>query len=399
MLHYNQTYSYYKKAFEGLQMPFAFVDLDRFDDNVAAIVQRSSNKNIRIATKSIRCVTLMQRILQSNTQFKGLMAYSPVEAVWLSQQGFDDILVGYPCFNEKDIEAIIPELQKGKQIILMVDLPQHIEQINKVAAQYQCAIPVCIDIDMSSRLPDLHFGVLRSAIQTTKQALLLWEKIKQSKFVKPEGLMGYEAQIAGLNDTVPGKFFMNNFIKLLKKYSLKEIQQRRKTIVNALQKAGANFRFINGGGTGSLEYTTQENMVTEVTAGSGFYCPGLFDNFSNFQHYPAAGYAIEIVRNPKPEIYTCAGGGYIASGKAGSDKLPEVFLPEGATLIENEGAGEVQTPVCYKGNEILNIGYPFFMRHAKAGELCERFNTLYLLSNEMVVGTAKTYRGEGKCFM
>jgi D-serine deaminase-like pyridoxal phosphate-dependent protein len=398
-LHSTQTYSYYKNVFKGLPMPFAFVDLDRFDDNVNAIVERAGAKQIRIATKSIRCVALMQRILKNSSQFQGVMAYSAQEAAWLSQLGFDDILIGYPCFHEKDIEAVVAELKKGKQITLMVDLPEHVQQINKMGEQLQCTIPVCIDIDMSSNLPGLHFGVLRSSIQTAEKAIALFKIIQQSKFVKLDGLMGYEAQIAGLNDAVPGKFLMNQFISFLKKYSVKEIQQRRKNIVEALQQAGATFRFINGGGTGSLEYTATEPTVTEVTAGSGFYCPSLFDYFSNFQHYPAAGFAIEIVRNPKPNIFTCLGGGYIASGKAGNDKLPKPFLLTGATLINNEGAGEVQTPIQYIGNENLQIGDPIFMRHAKAGELCERFQQLFLVSNGAIVDKVHTYRAENKCFV
>lgn len=399
MLHTSQTYQYYKKALHGIAMPFAFVDLDRFDDNVKAIAARAGNKQIRIATKSIRCVSLMKRILKSSNKFQGLMAYSAQEAAWLSQLGFDDILIGYPCFQKNDIEAIVHELKKGKRITLMVDLPEHVQQINNIGEQHDCTIPVCIDIDMSSNLPGLHFGVLRSSIQTVEKAVSLFNIIQLNKFVQLDGLMGYEAQIAGLNDAVPGKFFTNAFISMLKKYSLKEIQQRRKVIVEALQQQGVVFRFINGGGTGSLEFTTHENIITEVTAGSGFYCPGLFDYFSNFQHYPASGFAVEIIRKPKENIFTCAGGGYIASGKMGSDKLPKPFLPLGFSLIANEGAGEVQTPIQYKGNENLQVGNPMFFRHAKAGELCERFQHLYLISNGKIVEKVTTYRGDNQCFM
>lgn len=398
-LHPNQTYNYYKKAFHNIEMPFAFVDIDRFDDNVKAIADRAGNKKIRIATKSIRCVGLMQRILKSNSKFQGIMAYNAKEAAWLSQQGFDDILIGYPCFQKSDIEVVVHELKKGKQITLMIDLPEHVQHINAIGELYNCIIPVCIDIDMSSKFPGLHFGVLRSSIQTTESAMALFKIIQQSKFVKLHGLMGYEAQIAGLKDAVPGKFLMNSFIAMLKKYSINEIQQRRKIIVEVLQQQGAPFSFINGGGTGSLEYTSKEDIVTEVTVGSGFYCPGLFDYFSNFQHYPSAGFAIEIVRKPKENVFTCAGGGYIASGKAGSDKLPKPFLPTGARLVDNEGAGEVQTPIQYSGNEQLQIGDPVFLRHAKAGELCERFQHLYLISNGEVVDKVNTYRGELQCFL
>jgi hypothetical protein len=39
------------------------------------------------------------------------------------------------------------------------------------------------------------------------------------------------------------------------------------------------------------------------------------------------------------------------------------------------------------------------MRHAKAGELCERFSSLFLVSGERIVEEVATYRGEGCCFL
>jgi D-serine deaminase-like pyridoxal phosphate-dependent protein len=67
--------------------------------------------------------------------------------------------------------------------------------------------------------------------------------------------------------------------------------------------------------------------------------------------------------------------------------------------VDLEGAGEVQTPVRYRGSEKLAIGDPIFLRHAKAGELCERFAQLLLVQGGVVVETAPTYRGDGQNFL
>jgi D-serine deaminase-like pyridoxal phosphate-dependent protein len=45
------------------------------------------------------------------------------------------------------------------------------------------------------------------------------------------------------------------------------------------------------------------------------------------------------------------------------------------------------------------IGDPIFFRHAKAGELCERFATLALVENGAVSEDVPTYRGDGKTFL
>src|SRR5699024_3914500 len=119
----------------------------------------------------------------------------------------------------------------------------------------------------------------------------------------------------------------------------------------------------------------------------------------DFSFQPAAIFAIEVTRMPEPGIYTCYGGGYVASGASGKDKLPEIYLPKTAKLIENEGVGEVQTPIRYHGNEALDYGSPIFLRHSKAGELCERFMELQFVQKDKVIDTVTTYRGDGKCFL
>jgi D-serine deaminase-like pyridoxal phosphate-dependent protein len=247
--------------------------------------------------------------------------------------------------------------------------------------------------------PGLHFGVWRSPLRSAEEVRPVLERIKRTKRVKLDGVMGYEAQIAGVGDQVPGQAPKNALVQQLKKRSLGIIAQRRREVVDLIKSSGFELRFVNGGGTGSELTTRAEPVVTEITVGSGFYSPALFDHYKAFRYQPAAGYAIEIVRKPAPGIYTCLGGGYVASGAAGPDKLPQPYLPEGAKLIPLEGAGEVQTPVVYQGMYRLDPGDPIFMRHAKAGELCERFTHLVLIKQGQVVDEVATYRGDGQCFL
>jgi D-serine deaminase-like pyridoxal phosphate-dependent protein len=185
----------------------------------------------------------------------------------------------------------------------------------------------------------------------------------------------------------------------LKAYSIPKIAKFRAEAVDHLRAEGVELDLVNGGGTGSMDSTTAEAAVTEITVGSGFFNSHLFDNYSQFKLRPAAGFALPITRLPRPNTYTCLGGGYIASGGIDATKAPKPYLPPGASLIDLEGAGEVQTPVEYNGDEQLSIGDPIFMRHSKAGELCERFNELYFVGDGRILDKVPTYRGEGKCFL
>jgi D-serine deaminase-like pyridoxal phosphate-dependent protein len=139
--------------------------------------------------------------------------------------------------------------------------------------------------------------------------------------------------------------------------------------------------------------------VTELTAGSGLFAPTLFDRYSAFTLLPAAMFALPVVRRPGPRTVTLLGGGYHASGAAGRDRLPEPHLPPGLRLDPQEGAGEVQTPVTGESAASLRVGDNVYLRHAKAGELCEHFETLHLVAGGEIVDEVPTYRGEGRCFL
>ena len=59
----------------------------------------------------------------------------------------------------------------------------------------------------------------------------------------------------------------------------------------------------------------------------------------------------------------------------------------------------MQTPLTGPGARSLRIGDRVYLRHAKAGELCERFGALLLLKGERLVDEVPTYRGEGRAFL
>ena len=391
-------YDYYRGALTDARLPAAFIDLDALAANLADLRTRAGGLPIRLVTKSIRSVAILRRLLATGPYFRGLMCYSPAEAAWLAAQGFDDLLVAYPSVEPADLRAVAAQVRAGRGITLMVDGAAQVQRIAAIAQAEGVVQPLAIDLDMSSDFPGLRFGVYRSPVDSPDKAVALAAEIARHPSLRLAGLMGYEGQIAGLMDAVPGQRVKGAVIRLLKRRSISEVNERRRATVAALAAAGHQLRFVNGGGTGSFESTRKDPSVTELAAGSGLYVPTLFDHYRAFRGRPAAGFALAVTRVPAPGIVTCAGGGYPASGPAGADRLPRPWLPAGCSLIATEGAGEVQTPVRVPAGPSLGIGDPLLFRHAKAGELCERFNELLLIEGGKVVDTVATYRGDGQCF-
>jgi D-serine deaminase-like pyridoxal phosphate-dependent protein len=290
----------------------------------------------------------------------------------------------------------------GKTISLMADSIEHLKAMSETGTKAGVKLKACIDVDMSYRPAGskLHLGVRRSPLRTIDDVMVFVKYSQNLSGVEIDSLMGYEAHVASLEDDIPGQGLQNFIKRSIKKLSVLELTKRRDSVVSALKKEGVTLRTVNGGGSGSLVSSGSDPDLTEVTAGSAFYCPALFHHFKEVRFKPAAFFALQVVRKPAPGIITCHGGGYAASGSAGLDRLPVPVMPEGLKLLPMEGAGEVQTPLILPdGCPNLEIGDPIFFQHAKAGELCERFNELYMIKNGKIVDKVKTYRGEGYAFL
>ena len=388
-------------ATSALQAPFALVDLDAFDANAADMLRRAAGKTIRLASKSLRCRALQRRAL-ALPGFQGTLAFTLPEALWLSRNGFEDILVAYPT---ADTRALRELAGRPGSAIVMVDSREQLDLIERTL-DGAGRVRVCLDIDAGWRALGgrLRVGARRSPVRTPQQAAALTREILSRPQLELVAIMAYEAQIAGVGDEPPGRPWRGRAIRAMQARSVTELRERRGAIVAAVESelAAAGrpaLELVNGGGTGSLESTAAEPAVTELAAGSGLYAPTLFDAYSAFAPRPAAMFALPVVRRPGPGVVTVLGGGYLASGPGDGARVPSPHLPAGLRLDRDEGAGEVQTPLLGVAADRLALGERVYFRHAKAGELCERFNSLHLIEGGEIVDEVPTYRGEGQCFL
>ena len=387
------------RATAHLETPVAAVDLAAFDDNADQLVARAQGKPLRVASKSVRCRTLLERVL-ARPGWHGVMAYTLPEAIWLVRAGLtDDVLVAYPSVDRTALRELTTDPKLAAAVTIMVDHPSHLDLVDQVTPPGdRPAVRLCLDLDSSWRpAGPLHLGVRRSPVHSAGQASALARRLVVRPGFALVGMMSYEAQIAGLGDLPPGQALRGRAIRLMQSRSYPEILRRRAAAVAAVREY-ADLEFVNAGGTGSVAASGSDPVVTEVTAGSGLYGPTLFDAYSAWRPTPAAFFALSVVRRPAPRIATVLGGGWIASGPAETSRQPTPYLPSGLKFKPDEGPGEVQTPLLGAVADTLRPGDRVWFRHAKAGELCEHVNELQLVDGGSAA-PAPTYRGEGHAFL
>ncbi|MEH3053630.1 MAG: alanine racemase [Patulibacter minatonensis] len=387
--------------------PLAYVDVDAFDANGRTLLREAGGQRIRVASKSLRCDALLDRAIGLDDRIEGAMAFTVPEALHLASRGIDDVLLGYPSVEPRELRALAEWSAAHPQARIrpMVDAPEQLDRLGAAARAAGAQLHVCVDIDagwrpVGRRGPSI--GPKRSPLHTARQVLEVVRHARRTEGVRVDALMAYDGQIAGVGDEPPGRPLRARAIRWMQGRSLGDLHERVPSIVAAVEAELAGdggLALVNVGGTGSLSRIRDLTNATELTAGSGFYAPALFDTYRHLELQPAAFFVLPVVRRPGRGVVTLLGGGYVASGAAGPDRLPALVHPADLTLNGDEGAGEVQTPVMGEAADRLAIGDRVVLRHAKAGELCERFSTLHLLSDYAHIGTASTYRGDGHTFL
>ncbi len=381
---------------EPLPAPTLVVDLDAFDANAADLARRAAGTPIRVASKSLRVPALLRRAL-TRPGFRGVLAYSLAEALWLHEEDVcDDIVVAYPSVDRAALARLVSSPSAAAAITVMADDVAHLDVIDSVRSSRAVPVRVAVDVDAGLRMGGQHVGPKRSPLYDADQVLRLASTVAKRDGFQLVGVMTYEGQVAGVQDDVPGERAKSLVVRRLKSASVTQLGLRRREIAGAL--SAFDLEFWNAGGSGSVESSRSDPVVTEVSAGSGLLVPTLFDHFQSFTPRPAAYFGIPVVRRPSPQVATVAGGGFVASGPAGAERLPTPWAPPGLHLTGLEGAGEVQTPLTGHPAGLLRVGDLVWFRHAKSGELFEHGNVVHLLAGARFVDQVPTYRGAGHAF-
>ena len=317
----------------GLEPPFAAVDLDAFDANLAELTRRAGGVPLRLASKSLRVRTLEERAMKAG--FRGVLCFTLSEALWLAELGWGDLVVGYPTVDRAALRELALSAAARERVTVMVDCVEHLDLI--AAAGGDGPVKVCIDVDAGWRLPGgrVTIGPKRSPLHDPCQVAAFAREVVFRPEVVLDGLMAYEGQIAGVGDRPPGRPLMRLALPVMQALSARELAGRRALIVDAVRVV-APVRFVNGGGTGSIERTAAEPAVTEVAAG-------------------LRALRTDAVRH-LPRVQAAAGGVLRAAGGAQAFSFDRHGFGRRLHRVRRSGARSVAFAVLARGAEAGRLG-------------------------------------------
>ena len=380
---------HWARATAGLPAPLVAVDLDAFDANADDLVRRAGGLPIRVASKSVRCRTLLDRVL-ARPGFAGVMAYAVPEAVWLVGAGVRDVFVAYPSVDEAALRAVATDDLLRAEVTVTIDSVEHVRWLRDTLGDDVAGLGVALDCDASLRVGRVHLGVRRSPTRDGRAGARRGAGGPRGRARRAgrDVLRRPGRRTAGCRAAHP-----HDEAALGARAGEQRRRGRgdggaRRDRPALRQRAAARAACTGSGTTGSSP---------SWRPGSGLYAPTLFDGYDDFDPRPAMAFALPVVRRPAPGYVTAFGGGYVSSGEPGWSRVPSP-VRRGLSLVRTEATGEVQTPLHGEDADGLEIGDRVWMRGAKAGELLERFDAVHLVAGGELVGTVPSYRGEGRNF-
>lgn len=157
----------YDRATAHLDAPVAVVDLEAFDANADDLVRRAAGKPVRVASKSVRCRALLERVL-ARPGFAGIMSFTLAESLWLARAGFDDVLLAYPSADRPAYAELAADPKLAGAVTVMVDDHAQLDLIDAARAGGTQEIRVCLELDTSLRMLGgrVRIGALRSPLRS-----------------------------------------------------------------------------------------------------------------------------------------------------------------------------------------------------------------------------------------
>ena len=154
----SEAFERYEEIFKDVQAPFAFLDLDAVWSNAADMLRRAQGKPIRIASKSVRCRPVLERLLDLDRGFQGVLSFTLPETLWLWERGLRDLVLAYPTADRPSLTRLarLTAEHPDEAPVLMVDSVEHLDLIEESASSFVAPIRVAIDIDVSLVAPGRH---------------------------------------------------------------------------------------------------------------------------------------------------------------------------------------------------------------------------------------------------
>jgi D-serine deaminase-like pyridoxal phosphate-dependent protein len=231
---------------DRLDSPQLLIDLDVVDANLRRLFTACRERGVRarVHFKSLKCAGLARHIARAGAD--GFLCAKLNEAEVLADAGLTDILIANQIVGPLKLRRLA-ELARRAQVRVCVDDADNIAQMSRAAQEAGATIGVLVEVDI---------GMRRCGVEPGEPALALARQIHTSPSLRFVGLQGYDGHLQLMPDPAERR------AKCLE--GLDRLVGTRRLI----ERAGIPVEVVTGAGTGTWEYVSSFEGITEIQPGS-----------------------------------------------------------------------------------------------------------------------------------
>lgn len=268
----------------GPGRPVMLIDRGAMLHNVDSIVRSvGPNKTYRVVVKSLPSVPLLRSVMQ-RARTQALMVFHQPFLNEIAQEfPKSDVLIGkpMPVSAARTFYARFKRRRRGfdpaKQIQWLIDSPERLTQYQQLARELGTHMRLSFELDVG-----LHRGGLT---QPEQLKLALGVVAADDAHLSVAGLMGYEPHLTGMKAELEHPAVQ----AVLAVY-------RRFRIVLVEAGYDPNKLTMNGAGSHTLKIYERDNVLNDLSAGSGVVMPTDFDTWHLRANRPALFIATPILK-------------------------------------------------------------------------------------------------------
>ncbi|CAN5145014.1 DSD1 family PLP-dependent enzyme [soil metagenome] len=272
------------RPLEALDTPQAIIDLAVVDANLETMFARCRKHpvDLRVHFKSLKCGGLARYLAARGVQ--SFLCAKLNEAEVLVDHGILDVFIANQIVGPIKLRRLA-ELASRAKLRVCVDDSNNVTELGGAMVAAQTSIGVLVEVDI---------GMARCGVEPGQPTLELARQIVRTPGLRFLGLQGYDGHLQMLPDVDERRRLCLQGMEQL-------IATRR-----LLEAAGIPVEVVTGAGTGTLEFVSTYEGVTEIQPGSFILMDSAYHGLQ-----PAFGCALSIlstVVSCRPEWYVTDAG-------------------------------------------------------------------------------------------
>jgi D-serine deaminase-like pyridoxal phosphate-dependent protein len=231
---------------DSLDSPQLLLDLDTVEANLAYLLDacRRRGVELRVHFKSLKCSGLARHLAARGV--RGFLCAKLNEAEVLVDAGLTDVFVANQIVGPLKL-ARLANLARRAQVRVCVDDADNVAEMARVARAAGVTLGVLIEVNI---------GMNRCGVEPGEPAVALARQVHAEPGLRFVGLQGYDGHLQMIPDTQERRARCMQGLERL-------VATRR-----LLEQAGIPVEVVTGAGTGTWEWASACEGVTEIQPGS-----------------------------------------------------------------------------------------------------------------------------------